>query len=355
MLVKLSNRKVRPFVVILITNILLSLLLAVTIGENIVFCIEKPFIMLNLKLRGQIVPNNSIAIIDIDQKGIDSHGRWPWERGKMAKLIDLISEYNPKVIGIEILFIDRSDNINDSALSASIERVGNIILGYVKSMNVYPFNYKKDEVSAVSKFGIGFLDKVYDSTGRVVGINPFIEEQRKKHKAFAVMVAERFDTGRVQFYYKTKELLRINFYGPQNTFKHYSANAVFDRKIDSIKRKIVILSANILPVYEVTPFGKMTTAEVQANIIQNIIDNNWLRLNKFISFIFSLATGISFVYAFKNKKGCIGLLLTGAVIYLLLSYLLFLRGVIVPVSNVIVLLTFNYSFFKFFYTAPIKD
>ncbi len=55
-------------------------------------------------LAGERTPGNDVAIISIDEKSIDSLGRWPWPRKTMAELVDALSAYKAKVIAFDIVF-----------------------------------------------------------------------------------------------------------------------------------------------------------------------------------------------------------------------------------------------------------
>src|SRR3989344_561190 len=47
---------------------------------------------------------DEIAIVAIDDDSINKIGRWPWPRSTMAALLRKLAEYQPKVVGLNILF-----------------------------------------------------------------------------------------------------------------------------------------------------------------------------------------------------------------------------------------------------------
>jgi eukaryotic-like serine/threonine-protein kinase len=49
-------------------------------------------------------PNDQIAIIKIDEKSLQTIGRWPWSRDVHAKLIDKLAAVKPKVVAYNVLF-----------------------------------------------------------------------------------------------------------------------------------------------------------------------------------------------------------------------------------------------------------
>ena len=75
--------------------------------------------------------------------------------------------------------------------------------------------------------------------------------------------------------------LLINYRGGQKTFPHYSAYDVIEKTIapEKLKNKIVLLGATAIGIYDmrVTPFaGVFPGVEIHANIIDNILKNNFL-------------------------------------------------------------------------------
>ncbi len=65
---------------------------------------------LRAKLRKPQGASDKIVIVAIDDQSITNIGRWPWPRSVIAGLIDQISQFGPKVIGLNILFTDPDRN-----------------------------------------------------------------------------------------------------------------------------------------------------------------------------------------------------------------------------------------------------
>src|SRR5690625_3353708 len=51
--------------------------------------------------RESVVP---IVIIDLDEKTQQREGRWPWDRAKVAQLIEALRAYNTALIGFDVVF-----------------------------------------------------------------------------------------------------------------------------------------------------------------------------------------------------------------------------------------------------------
>lgn len=103
------------------------------------------------------IPSQNIVIVTIDNKSEDQIGQFPWPRDAYAKVIDNLSKWGAKVIGIDVLFSEEEANAlsevldktdlesrvseeliegyrekfdNDKILTDSIKRAGNVVLGY---------------------------------------------------------------------------------------------------------------------------------------------------------------------------------------------------------------------------------
>lgn len=55
--------------------------------------------------------DTGIAIIDVDDRSLSIEGQWPWQRSKLASLIDKISEYSPMALLLDVFFSEPQANI----------------------------------------------------------------------------------------------------------------------------------------------------------------------------------------------------------------------------------------------------
>ncbi|HVN07498.1 MAG TPA: serine/threonine-protein kinase [Patescibacteria group bacterium] len=62
------------------------------------------------KMRATHKVGDDIVIVAVDDPSIQQIGRWPWPRGYMADLVDQLSEYEAKVIGLDLLYSDAEVN-----------------------------------------------------------------------------------------------------------------------------------------------------------------------------------------------------------------------------------------------------
>ena len=88
---------------------------------EILHLIELKTYDLRFRSRGIQKPSPEVVMAVIDEKSLDTVGKWPWPRAKIAKLIDLLSQDGAKVIGFDIFFSEPDEN-NMLKLIAELEQ-----------------------------------------------------------------------------------------------------------------------------------------------------------------------------------------------------------------------------------------
>lgn len=70
--------------------------------------------------------SGDIVFVAINDESLREFGRWPWPRGKQAKLIDAMSEAGAKRIFVDLIINGRSEQADDARLVRSIEKARNV-------------------------------------------------------------------------------------------------------------------------------------------------------------------------------------------------------------------------------------
>ncbi|MEJ2070052.1 MAG: adenylate/guanylate cyclase domain-containing protein [Syntrophobacterales bacterium] len=81
--------------------------------------IELKLVDLKFVFRGPIPAGQDLAIVAIDDDSLKSYGRWPWSREVFSQLMKRLKEAQPKVIGLDIIFADKSE----TAMTAVVQRL----------------------------------------------------------------------------------------------------------------------------------------------------------------------------------------------------------------------------------------
>lgn len=61
---------------------------------------------LRVLVRGERPPPQDIILVGVDDRSLQEVGRWPWSRLVQAQLIEMISQDQPKVIGLDVLYTE---------------------------------------------------------------------------------------------------------------------------------------------------------------------------------------------------------------------------------------------------------
>lgn len=93
--------------------ILASIFIALSISLIYIFAPKLPNSIDNrlkdymFNIRGEIAPKtNSVVIIDIDEKSLQSLGQWPWSRNTLAKILRNLKDKDIAIIGMDIVFAE---------------------------------------------------------------------------------------------------------------------------------------------------------------------------------------------------------------------------------------------------------
>ncbi len=180
-------------------------------GSPIFELIELKTYDLRFRSRGYLKPTPAVVLALIDEKSLDTEGRWPWPRSKIARLVDILSRDGAKVIGFDIGFLEPDENSrlglvqqlgreiqtlkidnpklsafiqqsqldadNDRALAKAIQNASSsVVLGYFFHMSESDFDYKILPGQVEKQ-----IERISDSEYPIVmdnrsgnGIDPFI-------------------------------------------------------------------------------------------------------------------------------------------------------------------------------------
>ncbi len=291
---------------------------------------------LRLQLRNlvQKQPQPQIAIVVVDEKSIAEIGRWPWSRSVQARLIDRISDGHPKVLGVDIMYSEKENAASDGELARVVKKAGNVVLATAfitpepgapsvkpaappdflwdsaflqvkavpgidwRAWAVKPVSVNPPLAELAAGAVLGHATKLPDLDGVLRWEILSVNLGEDCYPAFPLQVArlacglpmkqmtlmggsgvafgDRFIgtdlSGRVL----------VNYLGAEKSFPYTSASDVLNGRVspEKFRDKIVFLGTSALATYDqkVTPFSAdMAGVEVNANVVQNILQNNFIR------------------------------------------------------------------------------
>jgi len=127
--------------------------------------------LLTDQFQGNINPREEIIIVGIDDESLQEIGAWPWDRSYFADALDKISQGNPTVIGLDVLFLEPREG--DDKVSAVLANTDTpIIFG---SKLIY------DETGYVDT-----LHSIYNTEAKsgFVNVDPDLDGKIRRIKAY---------------------------------------------------------------------------------------------------------------------------------------------------------------------------
>ena len=355
---------------------------------------------LRLRLVGTTKPPDAIVIAAIDERSIEKLGRWPWGRDTIAQLITKLSDAGAELIVFDIFMSEKEEH--DPVLAKAVREASNVLVPLVfffdrttdtaynealinSSFHAFknPENFRryapigaKGVLTPVPELmqetmNLGHINMISDDDGvlrweltavEYMGyLYPSLDLQTAAvylgipHEKIVLHATEGIQLGSKRFI-PTDEYGRtlIYYYGPSETFRHFSVADIIEGKIDpqQIQGKIVLIGATALGIYDlrVTPFSAvMAGVEKHANVIASIIDNRFLKIaDVSLNLIILIISGLLLSFAVGRFKASVSFIITAFITFLIiaLSYYLFAwqgiwSNVAYPVMTVLLIFAYG--------------
>ena len=222
------------------------------------------------------------------------------DRLELAKLIDRINQFSPKVIGVDILLNGKKDQKIDSLLAEKIKESPNIVLAdqlqnFNDSLKVFDAPVGCD--TTFSKYAqTGFVNFVSKDNFTIRLFNTKVNTVKGEHLAFPVKITELAEPNALKkLWRRNKKSERIHYLGDKNSFVKFEAKQLLDTTQNpgaSIKDKIVLVGylgnnewnkpmkdrffTPLNEQYAGRSLPDMFGLVIHANIISMIINDNYI-------------------------------------------------------------------------------
>ncbi|MCA1933770.1 MAG: adenylate/guanylate cyclase domain-containing protein [Calditerrivibrio sp.] len=291
-------------------------------------------------------PDKRVVIVDIDEESINRIGRWPWDRKKIAELIEKLNMAG--VVGLDIVFSEPSNRESDNILAETIMNNNNVILGYFfrdtatedidgenfekiaefsifrvkmesKSTHIREFNYIESNIPEINESALAsaFFSIEPDVDGlyrnyplgylyKGVLLPPMGIQLLRFYlnKDIEVILNEKgfkeFRLGNILL--KDRNYLRLNYY---DNVEYVSAYSILSGKVkpEYFKDKIVIVGITEVGVFDLrpTPIDPVTPGvSLHYTLVSNILKSDYLSDKKLLDIVIIvilpfIALGIAFV------------------------------------------------------------
>jgi len=296
--------------------------------------------------------NSDIVVLAIDDKSLQEIGRFPWDRSIYANLIEKIS--CAKVIGIDIAFFEESstDYLFSEVLSENVVLASEYVSFEKSDANLIGVDYLLPFGDLSRNSSNGYINVFVDRDGIARAININIKGDLQN---FAKIISEKYldkkiDTSRFD------DRFIINYVGEPGSFKYDSISDVLNNSECEYDGKIILVGATSQSLHDVlnTPVSKgklMPGVEVHANIINTLIEEDYLEEQSSFSVIVVLFFIFLFIYFIFYKKIWFGLIfgLLFCLVYLIFGIFIFetfniLLNVFYPIFYSIFAIFLNVSY-----------
>ena len=274
-------------------------------------------------------PSGDIVLIKIDDRSVNRIGQWPWPRAVLASLIPRLEDAS--VIGIDISLAEpsRLGTTDDQALDTALE--------HSRAPVVLPVHMIDSETTGPSEVfaahtSQGFSNLPIDPDG----ISRMTYAARGSTPSFSYAVSSLYKPTDKHLEVTPNRLYRIHFHGRNTTYPDFSFIDVLDGNVpkDLFKGRIVLVgvTASGLGTFINTPFGLISSLEVQANAIDTFEKEMYYTsfpiLDAGIILLMTLLGGFASLYA-RRAFHILGALAGILVLYFVCAVTLFDRLIII--------------------------
>jgi CHASE2 domain-containing sensor protein len=252
-----------------------------------------------LKLRGPQTHGGQTVVVTINDRGVEKGASPPWNREQLAELLRAITAQQPRAIGINILFMGRTNPDADRALNDVLLQFKNIVVASSAISDVAPRIIDDDTSYGLKNYSVGNTDVRFsnDWSGEIrVTLSESLLGQ--SIRPFGIVLADFWNPNRSKDSGSAPSGKVANIYGPPGTFERLSGRDVVKAlKPGALRDRIVIvggadsMAGGLLG--HATPFGILSDDEVHANITQTSIDGAWLAWSPIGGSIIALILGVA--------------------------------------------------------------
>lgn len=297
----------------------LNIILGVIVAFFVIFFPRKEFLTrLELTgldfffhLRGNIVCNPKVILIEINDSNISNIGCWPWDRTWHVALIKALKDLGARSIFFDVIFSEPSSEEEDALLEEAIKQAKNVYLPFVFQDTV---SGAEKELMPLKRFsmyarGLGAVNVTLDIDGTSRSLPIIYQEGNEISPHMALKLAMDYldlvikekksnwvilsgPTKEIRMPLIEKDKLFINWLGKwQGTFKRYDFLQVLtsyknflemkntEIDISDFKDSICLVGITAMGVYDrrAVPFqGEYPGVGIIATAVSNIVDEKFL-------------------------------------------------------------------------------
>ena len=271
------------------------------------------------KIREEQKADTNIVLVNLDNLS----------RSDIARQINIVNSFNPKVVALDAIFQVEKEPDSDSKLAEAFSKCPNLVIAsrlenYDETKET--FDTLLTSINLFDQYASnGFANIPNDEQVSFKTIREFRPTSKVKGKivpSFAAKIVEKFNRDAFQLLMqRKKEIEKINYVGNFNKFYYLDANQVLsgNEDLSFIKNKIVLfgfietdINNKTLEDLYFTPlneryagksFPDMYGAVIQANIVSMILNKNYINtMPEWISILIAIVLTYVSAFIFFNVK-----------------------------------------------------
>ncbi|OGC50426.1 hypothetical protein A2716_04440 [candidate division WWE3 bacterium RIFCSPHIGHO2_01_FULL_40_23] len=266
------------------------------------------------RLQGSIRPRDEILIVGIDDKSLSEIGAWPWGRDVFAKAFDFLIETKPKVVGVDVLFLEKREK--DEVFS---EKLKNINFPLVLASKLVDEDVLKS-IFAGGEIESGYINFEEDSDGKIRRIGSTRKVGDLCEPSFAFKIVKEYLSSREQD--KCGNLVRLDrskvykndlkFNYTDLRFKTVSFSDLYNGKIEkgALSGKIVLVGSTAVDLKSnlndnfTDVFGRRIPGiEVHANVVNSFLQGRFQEdLSPWVLYPLVLLFSFLLLFLFRRIK-----------------------------------------------------
>lgn len=229
------------------------------------------------------------------------------DRGQIAEIINLVSPYQPKVMGLDALFVGERDSVKDLALREVLMNTPNLIAAsYLIPGDT--FTIRKDFFDDVTP-NTGYVNFVSETIGTRRLYTPFEMVDHEKVPSFTSAIIKKYDSSKYnKLISRHKQVETINYSRRENKYFVIQPEQLSDDLVDTavLRNKIVLLGYVNSDPADIedklfTPMNEkfagkalpdMNGIVVHANIISMVLEENYIdKMPKWTAWVIAIVIG----------------------------------------------------------------
>lgn len=225
--------------------------------------------------------DKNIVLIDIDERSLNQIGAWPWPRTTHAQLLNTLNQASPKSVLFDVIFTEPGPNpAHDQALADALKKIEHVALPVMllpkNALSISEeseFNVKMPIPVLAKSAHLGHIMAQPDSDNVLRQLYLSLKTPQLEYLSLSQQAALLTSP--------QHEKINIPFIAPTGSYASVSYVDVLNNKVpdELFQNRYVLIGARAAGLGDSysTPFGQMSGVEIQATVLDGLINQRSIR------------------------------------------------------------------------------